>query len=85
MSRGRIAAIRGVSVDGVVRTLVSRGLVDEAGHDPETGAQLYRTTSYFLERMGITSIEQLPEIAPYLPEMAEIEGDLELSDAVDES
>lgn len=85
VSRGRIAAIRGVSVDGVIRTLVSRGLVDEAGHDPETGAQLYRTTSYFLERMGITSIEQLPEIAPYLPEMAEIEGDLELSDAVDET
>ena len=85
VSRGRIAAIRGVSVDGVVRTLVARGLVEEAGPDSETGAQRYRTTSYFLERMGITSIDQLPEIAPYLPEMADIDGDLELSDAADES
>jgi segregation and condensation protein B len=84
VSRARISAIRGVSVDSVIRTLVGRGLVQESGADPDTGAHLYSTTSYFLERMGLTSIEQLPEIAPFLPEMAELEGELELSDAIDE-
>ncbi|MDD9207016.1 SMC-Scp complex subunit ScpB [Georgenia sp. 10Sc9-8] len=69
VSRGRIAAIRGVNVDGVVRTLVTRGLVEEAGPDAEGGAMLYRTTRYFLERMGLSSVEELPPLAPYLPEM----------------
>ena len=50
----------------------------EAGTDPETGAHLYRTTPYFLERMGLTALDELPEIAPFLPEMAEIEGELDL-------
>ena len=67
VTRGRIGAIRGVNVDGVVRTLLSRGLVEEAGHEPETGATLYRTTSYFMERLGISSLDQLPEVADYLP------------------
>jgi segregation and condensation protein B len=77
ISRGRVSAIRGVSVDGVMRTLVTRGLVEEAGTDPETGAHLYGTTSYFLERMGLSSVEQLPEIAPFLPEMSDLEDDLD--------
>jgi segregation and condensation protein B len=81
VSRGRVSAIRGVSVDGVIRTLESRGLVEEAGSEAETGAHLYRTTRYFLERMGLTSLEDLPEIAPFLPEMGEI--DSELSDEVE--
>ena len=55
VSRARVSAIRGVNVDGVMRTLLTRGLVEEAGQDDETGANLYRTTSYFLERIGITS------------------------------
>lgn len=81
VSRARVSAIRGVNVDGVIRTLVSRGLVEEFGTDAETGAHLFRTTSYFMERMGLTSLDELPEIAPFLPEMAEIEGDLdELTD-----
>jgi segregation and condensation protein B len=84
VSRARIAAIRGVSVDSVIRTLVARRLVEEAGTDSETGAHLYVTTGYFLERMGLATIEDLPEIAPFLPEMAELEGELELTDAVDE-
>jgi segregation and condensation protein B len=75
VSRARVSAIRGVNVDGVVRTLVSRGLVEEAGSDAETGAHLYRTTGYFLERMGLSSLDELPEIAPFLPEMADIEDD----------
>jgi segregation and condensation protein B len=60
-------------VDGVMRTLVSRGLVEEAGHDAETTAVLYRTTSYFLERIGVASLADLPDLAPYLPEMADLE------------
>jgi segregation and condensation protein B len=79
VSRARVSAIRGVNVDGVMRTLVARGLVEEAGHDSETTATLYRTTSYFLERIGVQSLEELPELAPYLPEMGDLDdmGDLE--------
>jgi segregation and condensation protein B len=69
VSRARVSAIRGVNVDGVMRTLVTRGLVEEAGEDHSTGAHLYRTTGYFLERIGVTSLDELPELAPYLPEM----------------
>ncbi|MEP9383652.1 SMC-Scp complex subunit ScpB [Nocardioides sp. KR10-350] len=76
VSRARVSAIRGVNVDGVMRTLLARGLVEEAGHDGETGAHLYRTTGYFLERIGITSLEELPELAPYLPEMDDLEDEL---------
>jgi segregation and condensation protein B len=73
VSRARVSAIRGVNVDGVMRTLVSRGLVEEAGHEPETTATLYRTTSYFLERIGVSSIAELPELAPFLPDMDDME------------
>lgn len=75
ISRTRISAIRGVNVDGVVRTLVTRGLVEEDGVDPESGAILYRTTSYFLERMGLGSIRELPDIARHLPEIDEMDDD----------
>jgi segregation and condensation protein B len=81
VSRARVSAIRGVNVDGVIRTLTNRGLVEEAGVDPESGAHLFRTTSYFLERMGLASLDELPEIAPFLPEMAEIEGELDVPGA----
>lgn len=67
VTRGRVSAIRGVNVDSVVRTLLQRGLVEETGTDPETGSVLYRTTSVFLERLGIGSISELPDIAPHLP------------------
>ena len=77
VSRARVSAIRGVNVDGVMRTLVARGLVEEAGQDAETTATLYRTTGYFLERIGVTSLDELPELAPFLPEM----GDLDELDA----
>jgi segregation and condensation protein B len=73
VSRARVSAIRGVNVDGVMRTLVARGLVEEAGHDQETTATLYRTTSYFLERIGVTSLDDLPELAPFLPEMGDLD------------
>ncbi len=73
VSRARVSAIRGVNVDGVMRTLVTRGLVEECGHDEETSALLYRTTSYFLERIGVTSIAELPELAPYLPDLGDMD------------
>jgi segregation and condensation protein B len=78
VSRSRVSAIRGVNVDGVMRTLLTRGLVEEAGTDGETGAHLYRTTSYFLERIGVTSLDQLPELAPFVPDM----DDSDLEEAV---
>ncbi len=68
-TRSRISAIRGVNCDGVIRTLASRGLVEECGVEPETGAHLYRTTVLFLEKLGVGSIDELPPIAPLLPEM----------------
>jgi len=76
VSRARVSAIRGVNVDGVMRTLLTRGLVEEAGQDEVTGAHLYRTTSYFLERIGVQSIDELPELAPYLPDLADMEDEL---------
>ncbi len=76
VSRARVSAIRGVNVDGVMRTLLTRGLVEEAGRDGEHGATLYRTTSYFLERIGVGSIDELPELAPYLPDMDDLEDEL---------
>ncbi|HYI56767.1 MAG TPA: SMC-Scp complex subunit ScpB [Microlunatus sp.] len=76
ISRARISAVRGVNVDGVMRTLLARGLVTEAGHDPESGAMLFRTTGFFLERMGLRSLDELPALAPHLPEVAELEAEL---------
>jgi segregation and condensation protein B len=76
VSRARVSAVRGVNVDGVMRTLLTRGLVEECGHDEETSALLYRTTGYFLERIGVTSVDELPELAPYLPDLSEV-GELD--------
>jgi segregation and condensation protein B len=74
VSRGRISAVRGVSADGVIRTLTARGLVEETGTDPESGAILYRTTDYFLERMGLRSLEELPPLAPLIPGVEDLPG-----------
>lgn len=73
VSRARIAAIRGVNVDSVVRTLTMRGLVAEEGTDPQSGAMLYRTTPYFLERLGIDSVADLPQLAPHLPGLDDLD------------
>lgn len=71
VTRSRVSAVRGVNVDGVMRTLVQRGLVEEAGADGEHGATRYRTTGYFLERLGLRDLDELPELAPYLPDDVE--------------
>jgi segregation and condensation protein B len=68
VSRSRVAAIRGVNVDAVMRTLVSRGLVTEAGTEAETGAMLYATTPVFLERLGLSSLDELPPLRDHLPD-----------------
>jgi segregation and condensation protein B len=69
VTRARISGIRGVGVDGVIRTLVTRGLIEECGAEQESGAHLYRTTTLFLEKLGLDSLEQLPSLAPLLPEI----------------
>ncbi|MFG1954723.1 SMC-Scp complex subunit ScpB [Micromonospora sp. NPDC048830] len=76
VTRSRISAIRGVNCDGVIRTLVSRGLVEECGTEPDSGAFLYRTTTMFLEKLGLNSVDELPPLAPFLPDDVE-----ELADA----
>ncbi len=77
VTRARVAAIRGVNSDGVLRTLLSRGLVDECGLDPQTHGIRYRTTEMFLERLGLASLAELPPLAPLLPDLDDID---ELSD-----
>lgn len=69
VSRARVSAVRGVNVDGVVRTLLTRGLIEEVGTDEESTATFYGTTSYFLERLGLQTLDDLPALAPYLPEV----------------
>lgn len=69
ISRGQIASIRGVNVDSVVKTLLSRNLITELYTDSETGAINYGTTSLMLELLGINSLDELPMISPYLPDV----------------
>jgi segregation and condensation protein B len=76
ISRARVSAVRGVNVDGVMRTLLARGLIEEVGHDHESGAVLFATTNYFLERMGLKTLDDLPALAPQLPDVGELEAEL---------
>jgi segregation and condensation protein B len=76
ISRARVSAVRGVNVDGVMRTLLARGLIEEVGHDHESGAVLFATTNYFLERMGLKTLDDLPALAPQLPDVEELEAEL---------
>ncbi len=86
ISRARVSAVRGVNVDGVIRTLVARRLIDESGTDPETAATLFVTTDYFLERMGLDDLSGLPELAPHLPDVDELEAELgELAAQIDQA
>ena len=69
VTRARVSAVRGVNVDAVMRTLLARGLITEAGGDPDSGAVTFATTELFLERLGLTSLTDLPDIAPLLPDI----------------
>lgn len=71
ISRGAIAQVRAVNVDSVVRTLLARGLITEAGHDSETGAILYGTSDALLGHLGIGSVSELPPVAPLLDDGTE--------------
>lgn len=72
VTRGQVSQVRGVNVDSVMKTLSARGLVTEVGET--SGALLYGTTTEFLERMGMSSLDELPPLAPFLPELADIDG-----------
>lgn len=74
VSRSRIAAIRGVNVDAVVRTLHTRGLIAEAGTEP-SGALLYVTTPMFLERLGLGSLDDLPQVADAVPDPDDLQDE----------
>ena len=78
VTRARVSAVRGVNVDAVMRTLLARGLITEAGTDPDTGAVTFATTELFLERLGLSSLVDLPDIAPLLP-------DIDMIDDISES
>jgi segregation and condensation protein B len=73
VTRARVSAVRGVNVDGVVRTLLARGLIADAGQDTDSAGTLYRTTPLMLERLGLQSLDQLPDLAPLLPELSELD------------
>lgn len=76
IARSRISAVRGVNVDSVVRTLLTRNLIMEVDHDQDSGAALLGTTPYFLERMGLTSLNDLPPLAPNLPDATALDEEL---------
>lgn len=73
VTRSQISAVRGVNVDGVMRTLQMRGLVAEVDIEPSTGAHRYVTTALFLELLGIDSLDRLPDLAPLLPDVDSID------------
>lgn len=81
VTRARVSAVRGVNVDAVIRTLLARGLITEAGTDTDSGAVAFTTTELFLERLGLTSLTDLPDIAPLLPDVDVID---DLSETLDE-
>lgn len=71
VTRGHVSAIRAVNVEGVIRTLLGRGLICESHTDPETGAIFYETTPLLLQELGIESLDQLPPLSPLLDDGAE--------------
>ncbi|BDX32386.1 segregation and condensation protein B [Mycobacterium antarcticum] len=73
VSRVRVSAVRGVNCDAVMRTLLARGLIIESGVDSDTGATTFATTELFLERLGLSSLTDLPDIAPLLPDIDNID------------
>lgn len=80
VTRARVSAVRGVNVDAVMRTLLARGLITEVGADADSGAATFATTELFLERLGLSSLTELPDIAPLLPDVDTID---DLSESLD--
>ena len=74
ISRAQVASIRGVSVDGVMRTLQQRGYIAEIGKDPGPGqAILFGTTPVFVEKLGINSLDELPPLGDFVPNAEVVE------------
>jgi len=74
ITRGQISAIRGVNVETTLQTLVARGYVTDVGYDPGPGlALLYGTTTSFLERLGIGSLDDLPPLGDFVPDAGVVE------------
>ena len=80
VTRARVSAVRGVNCDAVMRTLLARGLITEAATDADSGATTFATTELFLERLGLSSLTDLPDIAPLLPDVDTID---DLSESLD--
>jgi segregation and condensation protein B len=77
VTRGEISRIRGVNVDSVLQTLAERDLVTEVGRDSGPGrAPLYGTTPFFLEKIGLGSVADLPPLASFAPD-AQTAADIE--------
>jgi segregation and condensation protein B len=75
ISRGQMSAIRGVNVEATLNTLLQRGYVQEVGRDPGPGAAvLYGTTRTFLERLGLSSLDQLPPLGDFVPDASVVEA-----------
>ncbi len=69
VTRETVKGIRGVNSDGVISSLVDKGLVREMGRDPQRGqAILYGTTSAFLEKFGLRSTKDLPDLEQFAPD-----------------
>jgi segregation and condensation protein B len=75
ISRHQVSSIRGVNVDGVVRTLTQRGLIEEVARDPGPGnAVMFGTTPLFLERLGLATVDDLPSLAQFVPDTDVVEA-----------
>ncbi|WP_304192190.1 SMC-Scp complex subunit ScpB [Rothia mucilaginosa] len=71
VTRARVASIRGVNADAAIRQLLQRQLIREAGREAGNGATLYETTELLLAKLGLNSLEELPALAPFLPDDTE--------------
>ena len=71
VTRARVASIRGVNADAAIRQLLQRQLIREAGRETGSGATLYETTELLLAKLGLNSLEELPALAPFLPDDTE--------------
>ncbi|MET1003483.1 MAG: SMC-Scp complex subunit ScpB [Acidimicrobiia bacterium] len=75
VSRAQLSAIRGVNVDATLKTLLARGYVEEVGHEPTLGSPvLFGTTTMFLERLGIDSLDQLPSLVDFVPDASVVDA-----------
>lgn len=73
ISRSEISEIRGVDSDGVVKTLVQRGLIETSGAGGPGATNLFEVSDEFLERMGLRSVDELPPLTDFMPDAEAVE------------